>query len=206
LLYCQLLFLIRLAPYPYNVFNTLLSATHLSLKTFVGATALSLFKLMIHVWIGSKLSSFSAYYTFKGNKDVSITPINHQQEVLKVIMMIIGFGIGIGVIIFVWISAKKTIKEFEQEQGTSLNSDDDGSIDEEDKVIDEEKEMLTNNNNITTIRHRRGSSFCQVDFINANLFITNENDENHDGETGELHNYQSLRPIDVIEEEILNVF
>ncbi|RIA91718.1 snare associated Golgi protein, partial [Glomus cerebriforme] len=57
----KLLFLIRLAPYPYNVLNTLLSATHLSLKTFTGATALSLFKLMIHVWIGSQLSSFSTH-------------------------------------------------------------------------------------------------------------------------------------------------
>ncbi len=184
----------------------MLSATHLSLKAFIGATALSLFKLMIHVWIGSKLSSFSAHYTLKeNNNDINITTISNKQEVLKVIMMVIGFGIGIGVIIYVWISAKKAIKEIEQEQGISLNSDDDG-IDDEEKIIDEEMEMLTNNNNkITTIRHRRGSSFCQVDFVNENLFITNENDENHDdGKNDELHKYQSLRSIDVIEEEIPN--
>ncbi|CAG8829880.1 22168_t:CDS:2, partial [Gigaspora margarita] len=54
------------APYPYNILNMLLSATHLSLSTFTAATALSLFKLMIHVWIGSKMSSFSAFTSHVG--------------------------------------------------------------------------------------------------------------------------------------------
>ncbi|CAG8520299.1 4078_t:CDS:2 [Diversispora eburnea] len=52
-----LLFFIRLAPYPYNVLNTLLSATHISLSTFAGATALSLFKLIIHVWIDDNIEN-----------------------------------------------------------------------------------------------------------------------------------------------------
>lgn len=142
-----------MAPYPYNVLNTLLSATHLSLKTFVGATALSLFKLMIHVWIGSKLSSFSVQYTFKETSDL-----------LKIGLMIIGIGIGIGVIIYVWISAKKVIKEVEQ-----------------DEIINNNKEIYTPINNITTVRHRRGSSIHQ-EFIIDN-FIINENtiiEENDD--------------------------
>jgi hypothetical protein len=43
----SLLFLIRLAPYPYNVMNTLLASSRtLSLKVYVGVTGVSLFKLM----------------------------------------------------------------------------------------------------------------------------------------------------------------
>src|SRR5581483_6988134 len=102
-----MLLLIRLAPYPYNVLNTLLSATHLSLKTFVGATSLSLFKLMFHVWIGSKLSSISSNYNSK-----------ETNKALKMGMMIVGIIIGIGVIIYVWISARKAIKEIEEEKIT----------------------------------------------------------------------------------------
>ena len=45
----KLLFLIRLAPYPYNVMNCLLAAsTTLTLKTYTVCTALSLFKVIIH--------------------------------------------------------------------------------------------------------------------------------------------------------------
>lgn len=43
----SLLFLIRLAPYPYNVMNTLLASSRtLSLKVYIGVTGISLFKLM----------------------------------------------------------------------------------------------------------------------------------------------------------------
>ncbi|CAI2175738.1 11007_t:CDS:2 [Funneliformis geosporum] len=199
----KLLFLIRLAPYPYNVLNTLLSATHLSLKTFIGATALSLFKLMIHVWIGSKLSSLSAYYALKETNDFSINNNNNNQEVLKAIIMIIGISIGIGVIIYVWISARKAINEVEQEQGVSLSLDGGDDCIDDNKKVEEEMEMLTNNNNLTTIRHRRGSSFCQVDFVIDNLFISNEKmDEHNEVEKGDEHsNHKGIRSIDVIEEE-----
>ena len=61
----QLLFLVRLAPYPYNVMNVLLAATTLSTKTYVTCTGLSLFKVIIHTSIGAGIRSFSA------NKGVS---------------------------------------------------------------------------------------------------------------------------------------
>ncbi|CAJ0764540.1 17372_t:CDS:2 [Entrophospora sp. SA101] len=89
----KLLFLIRIAPYPYNVLNALLSATHISTKTFTSATALSLFKLMIHTWIGSKISSFSAHMGYLTTSTI-----------------------GIGVMIYIWMMAKKVIKEVEEEQ------------------------------------------------------------------------------------------
>ncbi|KAG2158837.1 uncharacterized protein EDB93DRAFT_1116580 [Suillus bovinus] len=57
----QLLFLVRLAPYPYNVLNALLAATPtLTMRTYVICTALSLFKVIIHTSIGAGIRSFGA--------------------------------------------------------------------------------------------------------------------------------------------------
>lgn len=56
----QLLFLVRLAPYPYNVMNALLAATTLSMKTYIICTGLSLFKVIVHTSIGAGIRSFSA--------------------------------------------------------------------------------------------------------------------------------------------------
>ncbi|KAI0721853.1 hypothetical protein C8T65DRAFT_538984, partial [Cerioporus squamosus] len=59
----KLLFLIRLAPYPYNVMNCLLAASpSLTLRTYTLCTALSLPKLIIHTSIGSSIHSFASYH------------------------------------------------------------------------------------------------------------------------------------------------
>ncbi|OCH93623.1 hypothetical protein OBBRIDRAFT_790147 [Obba rivulosa] len=59
----KLLFLIRLAPYPYNVMNCLLAAApSLTLRTYTLCTALSLFKLIIHTSIGASIHSFAEYH------------------------------------------------------------------------------------------------------------------------------------------------
>jgi hypothetical protein len=59
----QLLFLIRLAPYPYNVMNCLLGASPtLTLRTYLVCTALSLFKVIIHTALGSSIHSFARYH------------------------------------------------------------------------------------------------------------------------------------------------
>ena len=58
----QLLFLVRLAPYPYNLLNTLLaSSPTLTLRTYVMCTALPLFKLLVHTALGSSIQSFSTF-------------------------------------------------------------------------------------------------------------------------------------------------
>ncbi|KAI6034297.1 hypothetical protein BKA83DRAFT_670545 [Pisolithus microcarpus] len=58
----SLLFLVRLAPYPYNVLNALLAATPtLEMKTYVICTALSLFKVVVHTSIGAGIRSFSTH-------------------------------------------------------------------------------------------------------------------------------------------------
>lgn len=58
----QLLFLIRLAQYPYNLMNTLLaSAPTLTLKTYTLCTALALPKLLVHCALGTSIKNFAAY-------------------------------------------------------------------------------------------------------------------------------------------------
>lgn len=64
----KLLFLIRLAPYPYNVMNCLLAASPtLTLQTYTICTALSLFKVIIHTYIGASIHSFKNYHIPKSS-------------------------------------------------------------------------------------------------------------------------------------------
>ncbi|KAJ7068115.1 hypothetical protein C8F01DRAFT_1116919 [Mycena amicta] len=59
----KLLFLVRLAPYPYNVMNCLLAASPtLTFKTYTVCTALSLFKVIIHTSLGASIHSFKDYH------------------------------------------------------------------------------------------------------------------------------------------------
>ncbi|CAG8731021.1 6061_t:CDS:1, partial [Racocetra fulgida] len=104
----------------------LLSATHLSLPTFTAATALSLFKLMIHVWIGTKISSFSAFSShlglISGEIDNTTTkpPLSKSDNFARYfhfIIMLCSIAIAIGIIIYVWILARRVIKEVEDENG-----------------------------------------------------------------------------------------
>eukprot|EP01134_Creolimax_fragrantissima_P006829 CFRG6829T1 len=53
----KLLVLIRVAPYPFTVLNVLFAVTDIPLGRFMWATAISLFKLVIHISIGISLSS-----------------------------------------------------------------------------------------------------------------------------------------------------
>lgn len=58
----RLLFLIRLAPYPYNLMNTLLaSAPTLTLRTYTLCTAMALPKLLVHCALGTSIKNFAAY-------------------------------------------------------------------------------------------------------------------------------------------------
>ena len=56
----HLLLLIRIAPYPYNLLNVILaSSPGLSLKTYMGCTAISLLKVILHTWFGSGIHDIS---------------------------------------------------------------------------------------------------------------------------------------------------
>ncbi|CAK5275719.1 unnamed protein product [Mycena citricolor] len=63
----KLLFLVRLAPYPYNVMNCLLAAApSLTFRTYTLCTAASLFKLIVHTSLGASIRSFKDYHTSSG--------------------------------------------------------------------------------------------------------------------------------------------
>ena len=56
----QLLFLVRLAPYPYNLLNMLLASSHiLSFRTYLSCTALALPKLLVHTSIGASIENWT---------------------------------------------------------------------------------------------------------------------------------------------------
>ncbi|KAJ7179831.1 hypothetical protein C8R43DRAFT_970642 [Mycena crocata] len=68
----KLLFLVRLAPYPYNVMNCLLAASpSLTLKTYTICTAVSLFKVIVHTSLGASIHSFKDYNTTNGAADAA---------------------------------------------------------------------------------------------------------------------------------------
>ncbi|KAF9936206.1 hypothetical protein BGZ67_002602 [Mortierella alpina] len=113
----KLMILIRLAPYPFNVMNALLSATHIPLSTFALATALSLTKLALHVYIGSTLSSLagpSSPTNPPPSTDDGQVPIpdTHGRN-LKIFVMIISMILGIAVGAYVWMVAKREIEASE---------------------------------------------------------------------------------------------
>lgn len=97
----KLLFLIRLAPYPYNVMNCLLAASPtLTLHTYTVCTALSLFKVIIHTSIGASIHSFKNYHN---NADSSL---HHDDETATDMMGRVWtfLGIFLCVLILVYLS------------------------------------------------------------------------------------------------------
>ena len=98
--------------------NALLSATHIPLSTFALATALSLTKLALHVYIGSTLSSLASITTTPEgettNPDGSqppTAPVNNDTHGrnLKIVFMVISIVIGFAVGAYVWTVAKREI-------------------------------------------------------------------------------------------------
>jgi uncharacterized membrane protein YdjX (TVP38/TMEM64 family) len=96
----KLLFLIRLAPYPYNVMNCLLAASpSLTLHTYTVCTALSLFKVIIHTSLGASIHSFREYHVQTSQKDAE-----EDQSADTVARMWTGAGILLCVLILVYLS------------------------------------------------------------------------------------------------------
>ncbi|KAG0056132.1 hypothetical protein BGZ83_006227 [Gryganskiella cystojenkinii] len=105
----RLLVLIRLAPYPFNVMNALLSATHISLPTYALATAISLFKLTLHVYIGSTLSTLTNEPDENDGDDPSNPGKKDHGKALKIFVMVVSIFLGIGVGAYVWLVAKREV-------------------------------------------------------------------------------------------------
>lgn len=120
----QLLFLIRLAPYPYNVMNCLLGASPtLTLRTYLVCTALSLFKVIIHTTLGSSIHSFARYHAQSnpshdtvpnGGQDLSLSDGDagaEEEDLFGFYAKITGVILAIGVFIYISVVARKAIND-----------------------------------------------------------------------------------------------
>lgn len=111
----SLLFLIRLAPYPYNVMNVLLaSSPRLTLTTYTACTALSLFKVIIHTSIGASIHSFADYHMRDGAKDEDDSGLGRAWTII---------GITLCVMLFMYLSwvARRAVDELDDEDDSMVS-------------------------------------------------------------------------------------
>ena len=115
----KLLFLIRLAPYPYNVMNCLLAAAPtLTLRTYTVCTALSLFKVIIHTSLGASIHSFKDYH--RGHDASQENSTDTAARVWT------GVGVLLCVLIFIYLSivARRAVDdELGEEEGRGDNEE-----------------------------------------------------------------------------------
>lgn len=117
----KLLFLIRFAPYPYNVLNCLLAASpSLSLHTYTVCTALSLFKVIIHTSIGASIHSFRDYHT--ANEETEEGPISLAQ-----LWTIIGIVLCAVILVYLYNVANRAVDE-ELENESYADQDNEESL------------------------------------------------------------------------------
>lgn len=172
----KLLFLVRLAPYPYNLMNTLLaSSPTLTLKTYTLCTALALPKLLVHCGLGTTIKNFAAYNgatsndaptTDQGSPD-DMAQASATAELIKHISGFVGVGLCIGIFIYLFRVARRAVDEelddeYEAEAYEMVWSEEE---DEEDKEVDglEEDDLniashAASNDSLTDESSQRASS------------------------------------------------
>ena len=121
----KLLFLIRLAPYPYNVMNCLLAASPtLTLHTYTVCTALSLFKVIIHTSLGASIHSFRDYHA---QPDSSIEK-GTTSGIMARVWTIVGIILCVLILIYLSIIARRAVDdELKNVPVTSRDPDSDES-------------------------------------------------------------------------------
>lgn len=123
----KLLFLVRLAPYPYNLMNTLLaSSPTLTLKTYTMCTALALPKLLVHCGLGTTIKNFAAYNgaasssgtNSKGEPLIGDDHANADQakasetaELIKHVFGLVGVVLCVGIFFYLFSVARKAVDE-----------------------------------------------------------------------------------------------
>ncbi|KAF5369884.1 hypothetical protein D9758_001214 [Tetrapyrgos nigripes] len=146
----KLLFLIRLAPYPYNVMNCLLAASPtLTLRTYTLCTALSLFKLIIHTSLGASVHSFKDYHAGSSasvaepgtdNEGESGAPVDESEtgaHTVARMWTILGVVLCIAILVYLSYVARKAIdEELDNEPDLPIRRgrDDDDDDDNEERV------------------------------------------------------------------------
>uniref|UniRef100_V5EX50 Golgi apparatus membrane protein TVP38 n=1 Tax=Kalmanozyma brasiliensis (strain GHG001) TaxID=1365824 RepID=V5EX50_KALBG len=129
----KLLFLVRLAPYPYNLMNTLLaSSPTLTMRTYVTCTALALPKLLIHTGLGTSIKNFAAYNGAAEGQSKEDAEASRTAENVKKWAGLIGAGLCFGIMIYLLSVARRAVDDLDDE-------DEDGLDDE---LYDDENEAL----------------------------------------------------------------
>ncbi|KAK0565705.1 hypothetical protein OC844_001073 [Tilletia horrida] len=125
----KLLFLIRLAPYPYNLMNTLLaSSPTLTFKTYTMCTALALPKLLVHTGLGTSIKNFAAYHGAEGGSGTTETSEEEMArsataERVKRIAGLVGVLLCIGIFIYLMHVARKAVDNLDDEDGEQVGRD-----------------------------------------------------------------------------------
>jgi len=108
----KLLFLIRLAPYPYNVMNCLLAASPtLTLKTYTLCTALSLFKVIIHTSLGASIHSFKDYHVVPDQDGHRTEEEESGANTVARLWTVIGIGLCVIIFIYISVIARRAVDE-----------------------------------------------------------------------------------------------
>ncbi|ELR24679.1 SNARE associated Golgi protein [Acanthamoeba castellanii str. Neff] len=100
-----LVILIRIAPYPYPIFNALFAATRVEFHIFAIGTAISLIKILIHISVGKSLSSFS---------DVLNGETGSRWDI---VFLVVGITVGLGVGIYLYFRTKQHLQQYADEIG-----------------------------------------------------------------------------------------
>lgn len=173
----KLLFLIRLAPYPYNLMNTLLaSSPTLTFKTYVTCTALALPKLLVHCGLGTSIKNFAAYHgaadgpEVGGNSTTNATDpgvpgatppstSSHTAETVKKAAGLIGVGLCIGIFLYLFSVARRAVDEelddsSDEYDALEMISDEEGGDEEDDEKVHRgstsDEELLLSDEDETT--------------------------------------------------------
>lgn len=160
----KLLFLVRLAPYPYNLMNTLLaSSPTLTLKTYTMCTALALPKLLVHCGLGTTIKNFAAYNgaasssehpiggstAAKGDSLIGDDHTSADQakasetaELIKHVFGLVGVVLCVGIFFYLFSVARKAVDEELDEDELAADEYELMATDEEDSVDDLEEDEL----------------------------------------------------------------
>lgn len=112
----KLLFLVRLAPYPYNLMNTLLaSSPTLTMRTYVTCTALALPKLLIHTGLGTSIKNFAAYNGAAEGVSKEEAAASQTAENVKKWAGLVGIGLCIGIMVYLLSVARRAVDELDDE-------------------------------------------------------------------------------------------
>ncbi|WFD28232.1 hypothetical protein MNAN1_003238 [Malassezia nana] len=114
----RLLFLVRLAPYPYNLLNTLLASSQvLTLPTYLGCTAMALPKLLVHTSLGASIENFSTYQSVPSQHTSS------RAEALRHMAGAAGLVLCVGLFLYLYTVARNAVDNLDDESDDALDDD-----------------------------------------------------------------------------------